>query len=406
MSMTDDHSGTPAQASTRLYSLDRLKVALTMLVIAHHAGQPYGPPGGAWPVSNVQHSPWLEPFFAVNAAFFMGLFFLVSGLFVPRSYDRKGDSGFLKSRLIRLGVPTAVFALFFSGPLSYLALCGRDSIFPWFVAGPAEHLGSSKFIAFGAFVGYLFDHGWAMLYAHLWFLLHLLLYGLIYVLWRRYRPASLGSLGWARGHPTHGQIVIFLLALAGVTWVVRIWYPINRWVGLFFLIPAELAHLPQYFSLFMIGTLAARHDWPRRIPTRLGLFWLWIGLSAAALVYLCQLAGIQLLPGVVALGGLCWQSAVWCLWESVICVGLCVGLPVWFREHCNQRPGGLIQAMVLAAYGAYIIHFLIVISLQLTLVTIPLPPLAKFGLVTIAGIALSFALSYALRYIPGVTKVL
>lgn len=391
--MTTGHSGTQGHPVTRLYFADKLKVALTMLVIAHHAAQPYGPTGGAWPVVNAQHSPLLGPFFAVNAAFFMGLFFLISGFFVPQSYDRKGAADFLKSRLIRLGIPTAVFALFVSGPIS-------------FVTGPAEHLKFDSFAALAAFVGYLYDRAWAPLYAHLWFLLHLLLYGLIYALWRRYRPLSLGRRGKAGAHPTHGQIIIFLLALAGVTWVVRIWYPIDRWVALFFLIPSEIAHLPQYFSLFMIGVLAARRGWPQHTPAHLGILWLRIGLIAAGLFYLLCLAGPQLVTADLAKGGMSWESMVWCFWEAIICTGFCVGLPVWFRERFKLPPGGLMRALISAAYGAYIIHILIVIALQFCLQAAPLPALAKFALVTMAGIAISFSLSHALRYIPGVTKVL
>lgn len=33
--------------SDRLYFIDNLKIALIMLVVAHHAGQAYGP-GGWW----------------------------------------------------------------------------------------------------------------------------------------------------------------------------------------------------------------------------------------------------------------------------------------------------------------------------------------------------------------------
>jgi glucan biosynthesis protein C len=389
-----------------LYFADRLKVALTMLVIAHHAAQPYGPTGGAWPVSNAQHSALLEPFFAVNAAFFMGLFFLVSGLFVPQSFDRKGAAGFMKTRLIRLGIPTAVYAIFLTGPIIYLALTHPGSICASLTVVPVKHFYSDDLSALTAFLSYLYDHAWVPLYSHLWFLLHLLLYGSIYVLWRTFRSPNPERPRGAGEHPTHGQILLYLLALAGVTWVVRIWYPIDRWVPLFFLISAEIAHLPQYLSLFIIGALAARHDWTHRTPARLGIFWLRIGLSAAGLFYLYRLMGMQFLPGIVAKGGLNWQSLVWCLWEAFICTGLCVGLPVWFRERFNGRPGGLARAMILAAYGAYIIHFLIVIALQLTLRTALMPPLTKFALVTMTGIAISFAISYALRYIPGVSKML
>jgi hypothetical protein len=90
----------------RLDYLDALKVALTALVIAHYVGQAYGPTGGLWPVSNPEQAPILGSFFAVTASFFMGLFFLVSALFVPASFDCKGSATFLKDRLVRLGVPS------------------------------------------------------------------------------------------------------------------------------------------------------------------------------------------------------------------------------------------------------------------------------------------------------------
>lgn len=94
----------------RLLYLDNLKVCLTVLVIFHHAGQAYGD-GGAWaytPSNPAEVMPWIWHFFSVNAAFFMGLFFLISGYFVPASYDKQGASIFVQKKLIRLGIPLLV----------------------------------------------------------------------------------------------------------------------------------------------------------------------------------------------------------------------------------------------------------------------------------------------------------
>jgi fucose 4-O-acetylase-like acetyltransferase len=77
------------KAVKRLHYLDHLKVVLTVLVIAHHASQAYAPLSGDWLISNPTKSAALMPFQTVNAAFFMGLFFLISGYFVPGAYDRK-----------------------------------------------------------------------------------------------------------------------------------------------------------------------------------------------------------------------------------------------------------------------------------------------------------------------------
>ena len=103
----------------RLLYLDNLKVCLTVLVIFHHAGQAYGD-GGDWayhPSNPAEFMPWIWHFFSVNAAFFMGLFFLISGYFVPTSFDRQGAKVFVQKKLIRLGIPL----LLMGGLLSVLS---------------------------------------------------------------------------------------------------------------------------------------------------------------------------------------------------------------------------------------------------------------------------------------------
>ena len=128
--------------------------------------------------------------------------------------------------------------------------------------------------------------------------------------------------------PTYRVILIFVIALALVSFVVRIWYPIDRWVALFWLIPAEIAHLPQYVALFALGILAYRGDWLRKFSTRSGMIWLGIGLFAAAAYYVYDLWGAQLFStcsgtSITDTGGLDWRSLVFCLWEALVCVGLC-----------------------------------------------------------------------------------
>lgn len=68
---------------SRLIFMDNLRVFLMVLVVAHHAAQPYGPTGGDWLIFNPERAAILGPFFAVNAAFFMGLFFFIAGYFLP-----------------------------------------------------------------------------------------------------------------------------------------------------------------------------------------------------------------------------------------------------------------------------------------------------------------------------------
>ena len=115
---------------SRLNYLDNLKVALTFLVILHHAGQAYGD-GGEWgytPSNPEEVMPWIWHFFSTNAAFFMGLYFFISGYFIPGSYDRQSFGTFVRKKILRLGVPL----LLMGGLLTYAT--GKVEIaHMWFV---------------------------------------------------------------------------------------------------------------------------------------------------------------------------------------------------------------------------------------------------------------------------------
>jgi hypothetical protein len=94
-------------------------------------------------------------------------------------------------------------------------------------------------------------------------------------------------------------------------------------------VQTEPAHIPQYASLFVIGLFAGPRRWLETMPTQLGLIWLAVGGGLAIMMYLLVLGII----GSAALGG-DNASSNWrtCAYEAFLCVGLCVGLPVLFRE--------------------------------------------------------------------------
>ncbi len=373
------------RASARLAFIDNIRVFLTILVIAHHAGQAYGPTGGDWPIFDAERARILGPFFSINAAFFMGLFFLISGYFLPGAYDRKGAGPFLKDRALRLGLPLLVFGLAAFGPLTYLDY-----------AGSPEGAGRSFWSYF--FRVYLGD--WRVEFAHLWFIAHLLVYAAGYAAWRRFaRPADRRD---ARRLPIPSPraIALYTVALALVTFAVRVRFPVDRWVNLG-IVPVEVAHLPQYLSLFIIGILAARGDWLRRLPTSTGLTLLALGLGAAALRYAYALGGW----GLLAAGGINRGSLIWSGWEAIICVGLCAGLLTLARERFNAQ-GAILRGLSANAYAAYVLHLWPVVGLQFALASVALPPFAKFALVTLVGVPLSLAVGALIRRLPRLGDIL
>jgi surface polysaccharide O-acyltransferase-like enzyme len=365
--------------SSRLYFIDALRVGAIVIVIIHHAAQAYGPTGGFWPVHDHARSDWFIPFFTANAAFGMGLMFLLAGYFVPPSYDRKGPKHFIEARWRRIGIPLACIALVVHLPIVYL-LAGRPA--------PLQFLHD------------MYERGWQPIYAHFWFVAHLLLYCLAYTAWR-----------WTSGHfecpssklpvPGYAAIGWFMVALALMTWLVRIWYPVDKWVPFLWVLPAEPAHLPQYIAFFIAGAAAYRGDWFRRMPTIDGLFWLVVGMIASGGIYVAYAVGWWKM----APGGLNLESLMRSGWVTVIAVGLSIGLIVAFRELFD-RSTRLLNAMAAASFGAYIVHPAIIIALQVAIADVSLHPFAKFAIVSLLGTVGAFAAAYLLGRAPGIRAVL
>jgi glucan biosynthesis protein C len=344
----------------RLYYLDNLRVAVIILVIAHHVGQAYGPTGGWWPIQEATRSPVLGPFFTVNRSFFMSLFFMVSGYFTVMSFRAKGGNAFLKDRCLRLGIPTLVFGLIMI-PLQLFVFAPADgpkpSIFP-------------------------IDVG------HLWFLEHLLIFSAGYVLWQTLRGNRVRPELSQGNPPSYLSVLIVALAIAVVNGIVRIWFPIDKWVYLLGFIRVAFADVPRDLSFFILGVLAYDHQWFQKFPTRNGYIWLGIGLALAIYWYAYSLVFWTLLPtsGIT-------MDILYLIWEILLCFGMCIGLTVLFREKFNFQ-GQIGKAMAQAQYGAYIFHVLFVLIFQFLVIGLSISPFAKFILVTLAAVPTTFLFSY------------
>jgi len=197
--------------------------------------------------------------------------------------------------------------------------------------------------------------------------------------------------------PGHLAIAVYAVALTATTLAVRAVWPQDTWLRLLG-VPYEPMHLPQYASLFVIGLIAARGDWFTRLPTRVGAVWFGIGLA------LFLAAGALLATGTQLPGGI-GAEEVWQLCDSTVCIGMILGLLVFFRQHVT-RTGPWAARLAASVYGVYLIHVYVVILLQMPLVDAPLGALAKFAIVTLAGLALSFLIVDTLRRLRPVRAVI
>ena len=333
----------------REHYLDNLKVFLTVLVIFHHAGQAYGN-GGGWayqPSNPDEFLPWIWHFFSVNAGFFMGLFFLISGYFVPASYDRQGGKVFVKKKLMRLGIPLLFIGIITSS-----------------ITGTLE-------------------------VAHMWFVESLLVFCLIYALIRKFcRPIS----GECSSKPTIPGLLILGLIIGIGSFFIRKVSPQDNWI----MIPLKIepAHYLQYVVLFVVGILAGRFKWFAKMSNATGAVSLLIGAALAVGMYI--------------LGDNAWSGFVWKwygIYESLMCVFLCFGLIWLFRQvFCSTSP--FMQWCAAQSYGAYVFHLLLMLGIQFATDTIWMGAFGKFIFIGISTTVVSYLLTWLVRMIPGMKSVL
>lgn len=379
-----------ARERPRLFYVDNLRILLIVVVMLHHLAITYGAPGD-WPYREGQPDALTSIvsalFGAVNQAFMMGFFFMISGFFTPGSYDRKGAGPFLKDRLLRLGIPVLCYIIIVDPLIVYelmVSVRGFEGSFREFLHRYLENYGS---LGVGP----------------LWFVELLLIFNLFYALWRRVAQPTGTHPRSERPMPGTMAIATFALALGVVTFVLRILLPIG-WE--FKLLGLRFPHFPQYLGLFIVGTIAYRRNWFQGIPNAMGKVWLRITIIAFVLLPISLIAG-GAMEGNVApfVGGFYWQAFFKAVWDQFICVGMVIILLVWFRKRFNHQ-GTVARAMSASAYTAYIIHQPVLIFLGLTLMGIALYPLLKFALVAPVAVALCFLLSNYIRKLPFARRIL
>ncbi len=385
---------TSAKESTRLYFVDHLRAALVILVVLHHVAVVYGEGVSFWyvdpPIGESLGGFLLVLFVLFNQAWFMGALFLLAGYFTPGSFERKGAASFLKGRLIRLGIPLALW-MFVLNPLSSIGLFLDPA-----PRIPVPLTWESYWLLYPEFIGL----GVA------WFLALLLIFSIGYAAWRQLAGRRHAPTSREYTVPSYRRIGLFVLALALITYLVRIVIPLGRTVLDF----PTLAYLPQYLSFFIAGAIAYRGDWLRTMPGRMGK----VGLAMAVVATLClfPIPMLGMLGGTMRfLGNGSWPSAVYALWDSAFATGMCLASIIFFRRYFNNN-SGLGRFLSQQSYAVYIIHSPIIVFLAYALFLayarngINLGPLLKFGAAAAITIPICFALAWLIRKIPGATRVL
>ena len=355
-------------AARRLY-LDNVRTLLIVVIIAVHAVIGYADFPGAWPWSDVAEAylawPTVVVVFGAASPFLVlmiAMLFLAAGLVTPASVDRKGPSRFARGRLLRLGLPFAVFLLLWP-TLEYA------------VYRPFGHVRGS----YGAYLVSSFpDPG------PLWFVGLLLLVSLGYAGWRGLRGGRAPS-----SRPLTMSSLLILAGLVAVgSFVVRLAWPygsatplgLNEW------------QWPECLALFAVGVLGARQGWVTAVPDRLARQARRATVLAGLGLALVLVASLPFGLGAAdILGGAHWAALVVDVAEGLLTVCGCV----WALEVAQRRldrPSRLGPQLARSAYAAFVVQGFVLLGLAVLLRPVPVFAGPKALVVALLGVAGSFAL--------------
>jgi surface polysaccharide O-acyltransferase-like enzyme len=352
--------------------------------VLHHTFITYGAPGGWYfkQPSNLKAALFpMTVFVATNQSFFMGFLFLLSALFVGPSYKKKGAGKFLADRLKRLGIPLLFYSLVLSPIMIFLV----------------KKYGEGKSYSFIQFISGF--HDWID-FGVMWFVAALIVFNLVYLLWKQLSISFTIKISW----PSNGQLLMAGVALGLISFLVRLIWP-TGWT----LSPVgfQLGYFPQYIVCFIVGIIASNNNWLDHLALKQGktMAWMARGMVLLLLPAIFVWFMIAKFPESSFNGGWNPVAFVYSLWEQITGVMIMVALLCIAKFKWNNDTPFL-KTLSANAFGVYMFHPLLVISIALLLKDWTIEPALKLLIAAPLAVASSFVFAGLLRKIPGVRAFL
>ncbi len=377
------------KAKSRNLSLDRARTFLTLVVLIHHAVIPYTYFGHTDPKS------WIgfDAVVLATDSFFMAMFFFLSGLFVWTGIARKGPLNHLSDRLLRLGLPFVICA-FTIIPFAYYAISLRQH----------PEVGFASYWWKTVTVG-----PWES--GPIWFLWVLLGFDLVAcLLFRRSRnlldPINRLSL---HGHDRPTEFFAVMFAVTAALYIPgRMYFGAGSW---FEFGPFSVQHgrVLLYATYFFFGAGIGALNFDRGVLAADGQLakstWIWaiLALVPYCLMWVLIYIKREILGNPVWLPD--WYEGIYGFCFAAFSVAIMFVILAYFLRF-KQFGWSMLDPMQGDAYGMFLVHYPIVLWLQYWLFDYDLPAIAKAAIAFVLTVILSWALTAALRKIPGATRVL
>src|SRR6516225_6563653 len=389
-----------ATMSRSSLALHNLRAVVILVVLAFHAVLAYvqfipehpaafNEPPYMWrsfPIADSHRWFGFDLFCAWQDVYLMTLMFLLSGLFVWPSLQRKRSFGFIRDRLRRLGIPY-VFGVLVLNPIAfypaYLNLGGDPSI----AAYLREYIG----------LPFLPN-------AQLWFLWQLLALNFVLVAIYLIAPGAIPALArWcAKAGKRPGTFFAALVALSAIAYVplALIFTPWGwsnsgilsvQWCrpllyGVYFFLGVGIGAAGLDVGLVDVDGALGRH-WKLWLAIAVATWFLWMGVTSLTLDGTAPLS-IQFAAD------LCFVLA---------CAGACFFVIASSLRFGLKRSAPL-DSLSVNAYSLYLVHYVPTVWLQYALVGAPIFALLKGLIVFCGSVIASWATILLYQRIPSASR--
>jgi surface polysaccharide O-acyltransferase-like enzyme len=383
-------------SGARNQAFDRARSLIILMVLMHHAVIPYTYYGH----TDRQSFLGFDAFVTFNDSYFMAAMFLLSGLFVWPSLQRKGVSDFLHGRWLRLGLPYAVGAVILM-PVAYYAVELRNS-------------GASA--GFGAYWWKTVTVGpWES--GPIWFLVVLLAFDMLAAAIYRVAPdcvEAIGRLSAAKLERPAYAFWTFLAASVVVYVPLDLYFGIGRWFTLGPL-AIQASRILLYLLYFFVGVGIGSVRGDRGLLSDSGeLAGRWPAWLAAAILTYVGLIGLiyykrEFLPD--PNNPPQWWDAAHAFFFACFSASQTINLIALFLKF-DSSGWSFLDPLRESSFGIFLIHYVPLLWLQYALFDVTLAPIAqetailKAVIVFVLTLAISWAATAALRKIPGARRVL
>jgi len=384
-------------------ALGNLRAVVIIIVLAFHSVLPYlaslpaaaysfdSPPyrWQAFPIVDSQRWFGFDLFCAWQDISLMALMFFLSGLFVWPSLARNGTWTFLSKRLLRIGVPCALTIIFLM-PLAYYPAYRATATDPS-VNAYWQHWLSLPFWPNGP----------------QWFLCQLLALNLLAAALHRF------ALGWserlvrlvafASGNPV--RFFVALVAASALAYVpLALAYSPFTWANVG-PISLQLSRPLHYLVYFFVGLAVGSYDLDHGLFACDGaLARRWLAWFAAAV------AGFVLWAAPTSMTMADWSNAPLVLKLAagfgyvVACAAGCLFLLAVCLRFARERTRAF-DSLSTNAYGMYLVHYVIAVWLQYSLLDTGWLAIGKAAIVFGGTLIMSWSITAGLGSVPLVSKL-